>query len=105
MRVDAVLYTHSHADHILGLDELRRFNAVQEGAVQCYATQATWDHIRKTFHYVFDTSAAARRRHPPAVVASDRGAARRSAACASVPVRSGMDACRCSGSASAASPT
>jgi phosphoribosyl 1,2-cyclic phosphate phosphodiesterase len=56
-RVDAVIYTHSHADHILGLDELRRFNAVQEGlAVQCYATEATWDHIRKTFHYVFDTT-------------------------------------------------
>ena len=56
MRVDAVIYTHSHADHILGLDELRRFNAVQGAAVQCYATQATWDHIRKTFHYVFDTA-------------------------------------------------
>jgi phosphoribosyl 1,2-cyclic phosphate phosphodiesterase len=57
MRVDAVVYTHSHADHILGLDELRRFNAVQDGrAVQCYATQATWDHIRRTFHYVFDTT-------------------------------------------------
>jgi phosphoribosyl 1,2-cyclic phosphate phosphodiesterase len=56
MRVDAVIYTHSHADHILGLDELRRFNAVQGAAVNCYATQATWDHIRKTFHYVFDTT-------------------------------------------------
>jgi phosphoribosyl 1,2-cyclic phosphate phosphodiesterase len=56
MRVDAVIYTHSHADHILGLDELRRFNAVQGAAVQCYATPVTWDHIRKTFHYVFDTA-------------------------------------------------
>ena len=57
MRVDAVIYTHSHADHILGLDELRRFSAVQDGrAVQCYATQATWNDIRKTFHYVFDTT-------------------------------------------------
>jgi len=55
-RVDAVIYTHSHADHILGLDELRRFNAVQGAPVQCYATPATWDHIRKTFHYVFDTT-------------------------------------------------
>jgi len=55
-RVDAVIYTHSHADHILGLDELRRFNAVQRAAVQCYATPATWDHIRRTFYYVFDTT-------------------------------------------------
>ena len=53
-RVDAVLYTHSHADHILGLDELRRFNHVQEGKVHCYATAATWEHIHRTFHYVFD---------------------------------------------------
>ena len=53
-RVDAVIYTHSHADHILGLDELRRFNHVQAGEVQCYATAATWEHIHRTFHYVFD---------------------------------------------------
>jgi phosphoribosyl 1,2-cyclic phosphate phosphodiesterase len=56
MGVDAVIFTHSHADHILGLDEMRRFNMVQGAPVPCYATQATWDHIRKTFHYVFDTT-------------------------------------------------
>jgi phosphoribosyl 1,2-cyclic phosphate phosphodiesterase len=54
-RVDAVIYTHSHADHILGLDELRRFNIAQDLPVPCYATEATWAHIRQTFHYVFDT--------------------------------------------------
>jgi phosphoribosyl 1,2-cyclic phosphate phosphodiesterase len=53
-RVDAVLFTHSHADHILGLDELRRFNAVQGGQIPCYADAATWDSIRRTFHYIFD---------------------------------------------------
>ena len=53
-RVDAVLYTHAHADHILGLDELRRFNMIQEGSIPCYADAATWEALRRTFFYVFD---------------------------------------------------
>ena len=53
-RVDAVLFTHPHADHVLGLDELRRFNALQESAITCYADAATWAGIRRTFSYVFD---------------------------------------------------
>jgi phosphoribosyl 1,2-cyclic phosphate phosphodiesterase len=53
-RVDAVIYTHAHADHILGLDELRRFNAVQRGTIPCYADARTWDTLTRTFFYVFD---------------------------------------------------
>jgi len=53
-RVDAVVFTHSHADHILGLDDLRRFNAIQGGALPCYADAATWVNLRRTFFYVFD---------------------------------------------------
>lgn len=53
-RIDAILFTHSHADHILGLDEVRRFNAIQEGPIPCYASAATWESIRRTFHYAFD---------------------------------------------------
>jgi phosphoribosyl 1,2-cyclic phosphate phosphodiesterase len=53
-RLDAVLFTHSHADHILGLDEIRRFNFMQGAAIPCYATGDAWESIRRTFYYVFD---------------------------------------------------
>lgn len=53
-RIDAVLFTHSHADHILGFDELRRFNVMQGGPMPCYADAATWETLRRTFYYVFD---------------------------------------------------
>jgi len=53
-RVDAILFTHSHADHILGLDEVRRFNALQGGAIPCYGDVDTLDDIRRTFRYIFD---------------------------------------------------
>jgi phosphoribosyl 1,2-cyclic phosphate phosphodiesterase len=53
-RIDAVLFTHGHADHILGLDEVRRFNVMQDGPMPCYANAATWATLRQTFHYIFD---------------------------------------------------
>jgi phosphoribosyl 1,2-cyclic phosphate phosphodiesterase len=53
-RLDAVIFTHSHADHILGLDEVRRFNHMQGRPLPCYATEATWADIRRTFHYAFN---------------------------------------------------
>lgn len=52
-RVDAVLYTHSHADHILGIDDLRAFNYIQGGPIPCYGTKATFDDIRSMFAYAF----------------------------------------------------
>jgi phosphoribosyl 1,2-cyclic phosphate phosphodiesterase len=53
-RVDAILFTHSHADHVLGLDDVRRFNFMQGGPIPCYASAATWESIRRTFYYAFD---------------------------------------------------
>lgn len=53
-RVDAVLYTHSHADHILGADELRIFTLRQKSAIPCYGSPSTLGALRRSFHYVFE---------------------------------------------------
>ena len=52
-RIDAIVFTHSHADHIMGLDEIRRFNMIQGGAIPAYADARTSDDLRRTFQYVF----------------------------------------------------
>jgi len=56
-RVDAILFTHGHADHILGVDDVRRFNALMKGTMPCYGDAATLEDIRQTFGYVFDPDA------------------------------------------------
>jgi phosphoribosyl 1,2-cyclic phosphate phosphodiesterase len=53
-RIDAILFTHGHADHILGLDEVRRYNALQGCAMACYGDVATIADIRRMFGYIFD---------------------------------------------------
>jgi phosphoribosyl 1,2-cyclic phosphate phosphodiesterase len=56
-RVDAILFTHGHADHILGMDDVRRFNALMRAAMPCHGDAATLDDIRRMFGYVFDPAA------------------------------------------------
>jgi phosphoribosyl 1,2-cyclic phosphate phosphodiesterase len=52
-RIDAILFTHAHADHILGLDDVRPFNFMQRGEIPIYASAATLDALERTFRYVF----------------------------------------------------
>ena len=52
-RVDAVIYTHAHADHVLGLDELRTFNFIQGGEIPIYAPSRVLDKVRAMFSYAF----------------------------------------------------
>ncbi|MBZ5603249.1 MAG: MBL fold metallo-hydrolase [Acidobacteriia bacterium] len=53
-RIDAILYTHSHADHILGLDDVRPFNYRQGGAIPIYGMGETLEAIQRVFRYAFD---------------------------------------------------
>jgi len=53
-RVDAVLYTHGHADHILGLDDLRLYNWRQGSPVPVYGSPATLQTLSQCFWYVFE---------------------------------------------------
>ncbi len=53
-RIDGVVYTHSHADHIFGMDDLRRFNAVMGQPIDIYGEPRVLHTLRKTFSYIFD---------------------------------------------------
>jgi phosphoribosyl 1,2-cyclic phosphate phosphodiesterase len=53
-RVDAILFTHAHADHILGLDDVRPLNYHQKMSIPAYGTDATLDIVRRVFRYAFD---------------------------------------------------
>src|SRR6266478_6108386 len=53
-RLDAILLTHAHADHILGFDDIRPFNIRQKSSLPVYGTEETFRVIRRAFAYVFD---------------------------------------------------
>src|SRR5271167_1782846 len=53
-RLDAVVLTHGHADHILGFDDLRPYNIRQHAAMPVYGNEETFRIIRRAFAYVFD---------------------------------------------------
>jgi phosphoribosyl 1,2-cyclic phosphate phosphodiesterase len=56
-RLDAVIYTHGHADHILGLDDIRPFNLKQKGTIPVYASEDTLRGLRRQFAYIFEAPA------------------------------------------------
>jgi len=51
-RIDAVLFTHSHADHIFGFDDIRRFNTMQKAVIPAYGSKQTIADLKRIFDYV-----------------------------------------------------
>lgn len=52
--IDAVLFTHFHADHIMGLDDIRQINQIHNKAIDIYGNEDTINNIKRTFSYIFD---------------------------------------------------
>jgi phosphoribosyl 1,2-cyclic phosphate phosphodiesterase len=53
-RLDAILFTHNHVDHTFGLDEVRRFNALQKTPIDVYADDRTLGFLRRVYQHIFD---------------------------------------------------
>src|SRR6185295_19143428 len=53
-KINGVLYTHAHSDHILGTDDLRCFNFTLKAPIPCYGTKETLTGIKQTFSYIFN---------------------------------------------------
>lgn len=67
--VDAVFYTHPHADHIHGIDDLRGFALNMRRQVPIYADRATLDRLFEAFRYCFETPAGSA--YPPIITANE----------------------------------
>lgn len=53
MRLDAILFTHEHKDHVAGLDDVRAFNQKQQSEIDIYAHIRVHEALKKEFHYIF----------------------------------------------------
>ncbi|MCF8000372.1 MAG: MBL fold metallo-hydrolase [Halanaerobiales bacterium] len=51
--IDIVLFTHPHADHIMGFDDLRAINRINKRDIPCYGNKYTIEAIKKKFEYIF----------------------------------------------------
>ena len=55
-RLDFILYTHSHADHLMGLDDIRPFNFRQRETIHAFASAPTAKAVRRAFSYIWSDS-------------------------------------------------
>ena len=55
-KLDAIIFTHSHKDHLAGLDDVRAYNHLQQSPAELYATSFTQQMIQKEFSYIFENN-------------------------------------------------
>ncbi len=53
-KLDALLITHCHADHVFGLDDVRPLNFKHQAPIPVYASPSTWRQLRRVFYYIFE---------------------------------------------------
>ncbi|HEY6329617.1 MAG TPA: MBL fold metallo-hydrolase, partial [Blastocatellia bacterium] len=54
-QIDAILFTHAHADHCFGLDDARPI-MFRNGAIPCFGSEITWEGLRRVYWYAFESS-------------------------------------------------
>lgn len=67
-RIDAVVFTHAHADHIMGLDDVRRYNYVKGGPLDVFADRPTHETLVRCFAYAFKEPSPTQRVFRPHLV-------------------------------------
>ena len=53
-RLDGIVFTHNHVDHTFGLDEVRRFNALQKSPIDVFAESHTMEFLKRVYGHIFD---------------------------------------------------
>ncbi|GAB4190228.1 MAG: MBL fold metallo-hydrolase [Phycisphaeraceae bacterium] len=75
-RIDGVFYTHAHADHVFGLDDLRRFNAVMKQPVDIYAEARVLETLKGMFPYIFQPENNVNKSFVPTLISHELGIGR-----------------------------
>lgn len=69
--VDAIVYTHAHADHVNGIDDIRSLNYHRRGPLDAYGSRQTLDTLKERFGYVFEPYGATPQYFRPALTARE----------------------------------